>query len=322
MSNFHPRLPAKSAHQPSESLLSQQLGKSMPTQSSSTQSFCGSTKSRSIKEIKTVRPGTNTPFLPESREEFLQDKFEGSKKKFMNHFRLQRGISELSLSLSRTTLIFLIGDETAEKEADVMIERMRGHPDGHSEIIIQRANASRTRSKSEVSKYEGRSEEQSYGWRESQPYCQMGSSYQDDLLFPMEEDTQYIETPAQRRAIQEDMSPVYSRIPPSIQQNQSYCTPDQQKATRPSIQQGSSFIAPAQAQQQVQRDLISRAQLVHMDYGATHVPFRYLKEDNERGEYDDDDDDSDGFKDMSGFEDGTQHYNDFRGEYDGGYGEY
>jgi hypothetical protein len=311
MTGFDSHPPARSARQPSTSLLSQQLGKSMPIRSNNTQSFYGSPGSRSIKDIKTVHSGTNFPFKLESREDYLKENFGGSKKEFMKHFRLPWGIYGPSFSLPLAKLIFLLGDEAAQEEANVMIDRMRGQPDGHGEIVIQRSDANRTRSQSEAPKYENLSEKYGKGSPEFRPYYQMSSSHQDDLLFPMEEDIQYIETPAQRRAIQEDMSPLHLRRPPSTQQHHAPRTP---------VQQHSSSRVQAQVQQPAEQRPTPRAQLVYMDYGTTRFPPRYFREDDKgNSEYGDD---SDGFHDMSGFEDGSQHYNDFHGEYDGGYGDY
>jgi hypothetical protein len=225
----------------------------------------------------------------------------------------------------------LLEDKIAEHDADNMIDCMRGHQVGFKAIKTQRANTNRTRSRSEALKYENHLKKYSYESPPSHSYREIEPSYQEELLFPMDEDMQFIETPAQRRAIQEDMSPLNLRWSSSAQRQQSHDMLNQNRATvkapaqqmvtshQPTQQHAYSRASP-QAQQPPKPRTTPRARIIYVDRGETTFPPRYFREDDEGARYHDND--NDGYHDISGFEDGTQHYNDFRGEYDGGYGDF
>jgi hypothetical protein len=66
----------------------------MPNQPIEIKPFRGGSMPRNInKENKTIQPGTNVPFKPLSRQEFLDAQFKGSKQDFMKHYRLKLGRS-------------------------------------------------------------------------------------------------------------------------------------------------------------------------------------------------------------------------------------
>jgi hypothetical protein len=319
---------AQPVGQSSKSLLSQQFGKSMPSQSNSTKPFRGGSMPRNInKENKTIYPCTNVPFKPLSRQEFLDARFKGSKQEFMAHYRLRFGTSPscFPLNILKTTLtLFQIGDKTAEIEADVMIDRMRGDPDHYNELMLQRTNSNRVRSKSEAPYYENYSEKyNNVPSQQPQPSRKLESSCQDDLLFPMEEDL-HVETPAQRRAIREDFSPIHSCRQSTSQQHQSSHPPIRSlhSPVRSPCAPSQTSRAPVQEQLRPRQRSTPRAQLVYMDHGTTQHVTQCFPEDEEGGDFEDSD--SDGFHDLMGFdyEGAPQHYNDYHGEYDGGYGDY
>jgi hypothetical protein len=205
-----------------------------------------------------------------------------------------------------------------------MIDRMRGDPDHFNELMLQRTNSNRKRSKSEAPNYEIYSEKNSYApSQHAQHSRRLGASCNDDLLFPMEEDM-HVETPAQERAIREDFSPIHSCRHSITQHHQSSCAPVHSPRTPAGITCSPNQTSPTKVQEQmlVQQQATPRPQLNDMkDSTARQVP-HYLLEDEEGGDFEDDD--SDGFHDLMGFdyELVPQHYNDYRGEYDGGYGDY